>query len=205
MKKKITVQEKFWQGDFGNHYIKRNSHRKTVKNNFHFFKKVFAKKIKINTLIELGPNIGLNIIALNKIFKNLKITAVEINKKACEHLKKIKNVNIINNSILKFNLKSKFDLVLIKGVMIHVHPKDLKILYKKIENLSKKYILICEYYNPYPISINYRGHKNKLFKNDYAGLFLKKYKNYKLVNYGFCYHLDKYPLDDVNWFLLKKF
>jgi len=89
--------------------------------------------------------------------------------------------------------------------MIYVHSKDLEILYKKIENLSKKYILICEYYNPYPISINYRGHKNKLFKNDYAGLFLKKHKNYKLVNYGFCYHLDKYPLDDVNWFLLKKF
>ena len=203
--KKINSQEKFWQGNFGNSYIKRNNHQKVVKNNFHFFKKVLNKKIKINTLIELGPNVGLNIIALNKIFKNLKITAVEINKKACEHLKKIKNVNIINNSILKFNLKSKFDLVLIKGVMIHVHPKDLKILYKKIENLSKKYILICEYYNPYPISINYRGHKNKLFKNDYAGLFLKKYKNYKLVNYGFCYHLDKYPLDDVNWFLLKKF
>jgi spore coat polysaccharide biosynthesis protein SpsF len=205
MKKKINSQEKFWQGNFGNSYIKRNNHRKIIKNNYHFFKKVFKTKVKINSLIELGPNVGLNIIALNKIFKNLSVTAVEINKKACEHLKKIKNINIINNSILKFNLKSKFDLVLIKGVMIHVHPKDLKKLYKKIEKLSKKYILICEYYNPHPISINYRGHKNKLFKNDYAGLFLKKYKNYKLVNYGFCYHLDKYPLDDVNWFLLKKF
>jgi spore coat polysaccharide biosynthesis protein SpsF len=88
--------------------------------------------------------------------------------------------------------------------MIHVHPKNLKKLYKKIEKLSKKYILICEYYSSYPISINYRGHKNKLFKNDYAGDFLKIYKNYKLIDYGFNYHLDKYPQDDTNWFLLRK-
>jgi spore coat polysaccharide biosynthesis protein SpsF len=204
MKNKINSQEKFWQGNFGNSYIKRNDNLKDVKNNFFFFKKVFNKKIKINSLIELGPNVGLNIIALRKIFKNLRITGVEINKKACEHLKKIKNVSVINNSILKFKLKSKFDLVLIKGVMIHIHPKNLKKLYKKIEKLSKKYILICEYYSPYPISINYRGHKNKLFKNDYAGDFLKIYKNYKLIDYGFNYHLDKYPQDDSSWFLLRK-
>jgi spore coat polysaccharide biosynthesis protein SpsF len=204
MKNKINSQEKFWQGNFGNDYIKRNNHQKGIKNNFYFFKKVFTKKVKINSLIELGPNVGLNIIALRKLFKNLRVTGVEINKKACEHLKKIKNVNVINNSILKFKLKSKFDLVLIKGVMIHVHPKNLKKLYKKIEKLSKKYILICEYYSPYPISINYRGYKNKLFKNDYAGDFLKIYKNYKLIDYGFNYHLDKYPQDDSSWFLLRK-
>jgi spore coat polysaccharide biosynthesis protein SpsF len=204
MKNKINSQEKFWQGNFGNSYIKRNNSQKSVKNNFYFFKKVFNKRVKINSLIELGPNIGLNLIALRKIFKNLSITGVEINKKACEQLKKIKNVRVINNSILKFKLKSKFDLVLIKGVMIHVHPKNLKKLYKKIEKLSKKYILICEYYNPYPISIKYRGYKNKLFKNDYAGDFLKIYKNYKLLDYGFNYHLDKYPQDDSSWFLLRK-
>ena len=202
--KNFNSQEKFWHGNFGNFYIKRNNNKKIIKNNYYFFKKVFTKKVKINSLIELGPNIGLNIIALNRIFKNLKITAVEINLKACEHLRKIRNVKVVNNSILKFNLKNKFDLVLIKAVMIHVHPNNLKKLYRKIEKLSKKYILICEYYNPYPISINYRGQKNKLFKNDYAGDFLKIYKNYKLIDYGFCYHLDKYPLDDFNWFLLKK-
>ena len=201
---KFNSQEKFWQGNFGNSYIKRNNNHKIIKNNFYFFKNIFQKKIKINSLIELGPNVGLNIIALNKIFKNLRITAVEINKKACEHLKKIKNVSVINNSILKFNLESKYDLVLIKGVMMHIHPKNLKKLYKKIDKLSKKYILICEYYNPYPISINYRSYKNKLFKNDYAGNFLKIYKNYKLIKHGFNYHLDKYPQDDSNWFLLRK-
>ena len=52
--------------------------------------------------------------------------------------------------------------------------KSLQDLY-----LSKKYILICEYYNPYPISINYRGHKNKLFKNTFVQVKLNRIKLYK--------------------------
>ena len=52
--------------------------------------------------------------------------------------------------------------------------------------------------------ISYRGHKNKLFKRDFAGEFLKKFKSAKLVDYGFAYHIDKYPQDDLNWFLISK-
>jgi spore coat polysaccharide biosynthesis protein SpsF len=201
---KYNSQEKFWLGSFNTSYIKRNNNKQIVLNNYHFFKKIL-KKIKIHSLIEIGSNIGLNLIAINKIFKNLKITAVEINKEACKNLQKIKNVKIINESVLKFNIKSNFDLVLIKALLIHINPNNLKKLYKKIAKLSKKYILICEYYNPTLITIDYRGHKNKLFKNDYAGDFLKIHKNYKLIDYGFIYHLDKFPLDDFNWFLLKRF
>jgi len=204
MIKDFNSQEKFWKGNFGNKYIKRNDFKKGINNNVHLFKKIFKKSIKIKDLIELGPNIGHNTLAIKKIFRKVKITGVEINKKACQELKKIKNVDVINESILSFNTDNKFDLVLAKGILIHIHPKYLKNLYKKIYKLSKKYILFCEYYNPYPVSIKYRGHKEKLFKNDYAGDFLKMFKDYKLEDYGFIYHLDKYPSDDVTWFLLKK-
>jgi spore coat polysaccharide biosynthesis protein SpsF len=50
----------------------------------------------------------------------------------------------------------------------------------------------------------YRGFKNKLFKRDFAGEFLNNYKKTKLIDYGFVYHKDKYPQDDLNWFLIKK-
>jgi spore coat polysaccharide biosynthesis protein SpsF len=199
-----NAQEILWKGNFGDKYIKRNNHKSIVVNNTHFFKKSLKNIKKINSLIELGPNVGNNIIALNKIFKISNIVAVEINKKACKFLKKISNVETINDSILSFDTDKKFDLVLIKGVLIHTHPKYYRKIYKKIEKFTKKYILICEYFNPYTISVNYRGHKNQLFKNDYAGDFLKIYKNYKLVDYGFSYYLDKYPLGNTHWFLLKK-
>jgi spore coat polysaccharide biosynthesis protein SpsF len=206
MKVFYNEQEKFWKGNFGNQYIKRNKSKNIINNNYSLFKKIFKKKFKINSLIELGANIGNNIVAINKILKIKKITAVEINKKACERLRKINNVNVLNESILKLRLNNKkFDLLIIMGVLIHIHPKYLKIVYKKIAQLSKKYVLICEYYNPKNVSVNYRGHKNKLFKNDYAGEFMKIYKNYKLIDYGFSYHLDnKYLKDDSTYFLLKR-
>jgi spore coat polysaccharide biosynthesis protein SpsF len=205
MKRLYNEQENFWKSNFGNRYIKRNNSKNLINKNYSIFKKIFKKKIKINSLIELGANIGNNIIAINKILKIKKITAVEINKKACEHLRKINNVKVLNESILNLKINNKFDLLIIKGVLIHIHPKNLKNVYKKIAQLSKKYVLICEYYNPTLISVNYRGHKNKLFKNDYAGEFLKIYKNYKLIDYGFSYHLDnKYLKDDSTFFLLKR-
>ena len=64
--------------------------------------------------------------------------------------------------------------------------------------------MIAEYFNPNPIKIKYRNFKNKLFKRDFAFEIMQSYKNLKLLDYGFVYHKDKHPLDNINWFLLKK-
>ena len=89
--------------------------------------------------------------------------------------------------------------------MIHIAPRDLDRTYKKIYSLSKKYILICEYYNPVPVKVVYRNFKNKLFKRDFAGDLVKKYNDLSIIDYGFIYRNDPYfPQDDITWFLLKK-
>jgi len=201
-----TEQEKFWQGNFGENYIFRNKANQLIKNNFFFFKKIFSKSLKINSLIEFGPNIGLNIKALTKLFKLKFITAVEINKNACLELNNIKNLNVINDSIINFSSKKKYDLVIVKGLLIHINPNKLKKVYETIYRscTNSGLILIAEYYNPYPQMIIYRGKKNKLFKRDFAGEFISLFKKTKIIKYGFAYHGDKYPQDDLNWFLIKK-
>ena len=202
-----TQQEKFWQGNFGDEYINRNKNKFLIKNNFFLFKKIFSKLFRIKSLIEFGPNIGLNIIALKKIFKLKFITAVEINKKACLKIKDIQKLNVINNSIINFLPKKKHDLVLVKGVLIHINPNKLKKVYKTIYKSCKTsgYILIAEYYSPQPTMMIYRGKRNKLFKRDFAGEFVSLFKKTKIIKYGFSYHNDKYPQDDLNWFLIKKY
>mgnify|MGYP001245472173 FL=1 len=203
----MNNQEKFWKGNFGNKYINRNQ-KKLIKNNYALFKKIFNNKMisSISSVIEFGANIGNNLHAFNQLSKkSKKFTAVEINSQACKILKKnFRNLEVINTSIKKFVPKKKFNLVIVKGVLIHLNPKDLNKIYKLIFASSNKYILLAEYYSPKPVMISYRGHKNKLFKRDFAGEFLKKFKSAKLVDYGFAYHIDKYPQDDLNWFLISK-
>lgn len=201
---KKNAQEKFWSGKFGLKYIKRNTEKKLNLNNYFFFKKIL-KKTNISSLIEFGSNIGANISAIKKIKKIKKITAIEINKKASDILKKKhKDATVYNTSIGNFLPKDQFDLVLCKGILIHVNPNQLTQVYNKIYGSCKKYILIAEYYSSKPVKIIYRNHQEKLFKRNFAGEMLSKFKKLKLVDYGFVYHKDKYPQDDITWFLLKK-
>jgi hypothetical protein len=55
------------------------------------------------------------------------------------------------------------------------------------------------------VAIDYRGHRERLFKRDFAGDILDRHGDLHLVDYGFVYHRDpNYPKDDLTWFLLEK-
>jgi pseudaminic acid biosynthesis-associated methylase len=200
-----TEQEKFWATEFGDNYIDRNDDLQIIACNINLFSKILQNTIGIKSIIEFGSNIGNNLKAIKALIPNSKLSAIEINQKAVKILKKQSNITVYAQSILEFEPDSLWDLVFIKGVLIHIEPNELQDVYKKLYNSSKKYILIAEYYNPYPITIPYRGHLNKLFKRDFAGEMLDKYPDLKLVDYGFSYRRDKnFPQDDITWFLLEK-
>ena len=76
-------------------------------------------------------------------------------------------------------------MVLIKGVLIHQNPSYLNDIYLKLINSTSRYVLLAEYYNPTPVEIEYRGHRDKLFKRDFAGEILSNHKEMSLVDYGF--------------------
>jgi spore coat polysaccharide biosynthesis protein SpsF len=68
-----------------------------------------------------------------------------------------------------------------------------------------RYLFVAEYYNPSPVAIAYRGHKDRLFKRDFAGEIMDRYPQIRLVDYGFSYHRDpSFPQDDITWFLMEK-
>lgn len=201
-----TEQEAFWQGEFGAKYSERNIGEQWIASNLALFSSILKRTENVKSVIEFGSNIGLNLKALDSLIPNAQLSAIEINSVAVEKLKewgKIKN--IYSQSILEFTPANKWDMSLIKGVLIHINPDALQDVYEKLYQSSSRYICIVEYYNPSPVAITYRGHTDRLFKRDFAGEILEKYPDLKLVDYGFVYHHDRnFPQDDCTWFLLEK-
>ena len=177
-----TEQEKFWKGEFGTQYSKRNNEKK-VASNINLFSKIFENTIGIKSVLEFGANIGLNLSAIKALFPKMILSGVEINNIATEQLSKvIDDKNIYNQSILDFKTDRKRDLVFTKGVLIHINPDVLDIVYTKLYEYSNKYILVSEYYNPTPVDVVYRGKKGFLYKRDFAGELLEKYSDLELIN-----------------------
>jgi pseudaminic acid biosynthesis-associated methylase len=200
-----TEQEQFWAGEFGDDYTERNQGEDWISSNMALFAKIIMETKPINSVIEFGANIGLNLSAIKRLLPGAELSAIEINSKAAQDLKDIGGIKVYEQSILDFEPDYVRDLVLIKGVLIHINPASLPHVYDLLYRTSRRYICVAEYYNPTPVDISYRGHKDRLFKRDFAGELLDMYTDLHLVKYGFAYHRDSYfPQDDITWFLLEK-
>jgi pseudaminic acid biosynthesis-associated methylase len=201
-----TEQEAFWAGDFGNSYIERNQGDALMASNIDFFSKSLKCARGIQTCIEFGANIGMNVRAIKLLFPSIEVSAVEINKTAAMQLSEvIPPEKIYNTSILDFQPLLTYDLTLIKGVLIHINPNELPQVYDKLVDSCGRFLMVAEYYNPSPVTIPYRGYSDRLFKRDFAGEIMERHPILQLIDYGFAYHRDpNFPQDDINWFLMEK-
>jgi pseudaminic acid biosynthesis-associated methylase len=201
-----TEQEAFWAGEFGSEYIQRNKSEELLASNLHFFSNALKQCGKLNSAIEFGANIGMNLKALQLLFPSIQLSGIEINRDAANELKGIIGTERVHNcSILEYEAKEQAQLAFIKGVLIHINPTELQEVYEKIYASSNRFILLAEYYNPSPVSIPYRGHSDRLFKRDFAGELMDKFPDLELIDYGFSYRKDPtFPQDDITWFLLRK-
>ncbi len=200
-----TPQEEFWAGEFGDAYTDRNTGRGWIASNLALFARILTSTRGIQSVIELGANRGLNLLALRQLLPAARLSAVEINAKAVDELRRFDWLHVTHGSLQDFKPAMATDLVLIKGVLIHLNPDALPAVYDLLYAASAKYVCIVEYYNPSPVSIAYRGHADRLFKRDFAGELMARHRGLKLVDYGFVYHGDgNFPQDDLTWFLLEK-
>ena len=201
-----TEQEKFWEGEFGDSYISRNQSDGLLAANLSLFSDILQKTGPIDSVLELGCNVGMNLMALELLAPKISISGIDINQKAIDELKKEKpDYNLYQQSIIDSLNVDIADLTFTKGVLIHINPEKLNNVYENLYEKSNKFICINEYYNPSPVTINYRGHDDRLFKRDFCGEMMDKYSDLKLVDYGFGYRRDPvFQQDDMTWFLLEK-
>jgi pseudaminic acid biosynthesis-associated methylase len=201
-----TEQESFWAGEFGSKYISRNEGEVLLASNIAFFARALRVAGPLRSCLEFGANIGMNLRALKSLYPAMLQKAVEINADAATALaQRLGADHVFQGSIFDYSINEPVDLALIKGVLIHINPDMLPTTYRKLYESSRRWVLVCEYYNPVPVAISYRGHADRLFKRDFAGEMLDLFPNLRLVDYGFAYHRDPvFPQDDISWFLLEK-
>jgi pseudaminic acid biosynthesis-associated methylase len=202
----LTEQEQFWAGEFGKEYIDRNNDEMLVAHNISLFAEALRRSGPISSVLELGCNVGLNLSALRTLYPTASLSGVEINGTAANIARsRLPNASIHEGSLLANVGDAVHDLVVIKGVLIHIAPESLADAYAALHRRCARWILLCEYYNPQPVEVPYRGHSQRLFKRDFAGELLDTYDDLELYDYGFRYRRDNTaPAGDLTWFLLRK-
>lgn len=204
--KRLTEQEIFWKGSFGDDYCDRNQTEKQQASATAFFVRALARAGRPHSAIELGANIGLNLFSLRTLFPDISLAALEINEKAAAAARlRVPQADISCRSLLDFHPNRTWDLALSRGVLIHINPDMLPRAYSVLYECSARYVLVAEYYNPKPVEVEYRGHGGRLFKRDFAGEMMDAYPDLELLDYGFVYRRDPlFPQDDITWFLMSK-
>jgi spore coat polysaccharide biosynthesis protein SpsF len=203
----VTEQEAFWAGEFGHDYSIRNRlEASEVAANTFLFSNAFNELPRFSRILELGANVGLNVASLQHLYPAAQIEAVEINENAASELRKLLPKEFVHQMpLLEFTSSASFDIVIVKGVLIHQNPNSLGAIYQRLSDLTANYLFIAEYYSPQPVEVEYRGHREKLFKRDFAGEFMQSFPEFGILKSGFAYHSDSpYGHDDVTWFVMAR-
>jgi pseudaminic acid biosynthesis-associated methylase len=203
----INEQEKFWATEYADEYLRKNS-----KFDFERGVKAWRTMLRnattpISSLLECGSNIGRNIGFLEEVLPEASKSIIELSPVAFKEVtSRYKFDQAFNGPIRASTFTpASFDLVYTCGVLIHIHPDDLLENMKKMFEYSKKYVLIGEYFNRTPVSLEYQGKSNLLFKRDFGKLFLENF-DVHVVDYGFLWghEYDCAGFDDITWWLFQK-
>jgi len=198
-----------WRGSFGDEYIERNMVTpERLRGRVQMWTRIltcFGEDCP-RSAAELGCNVGINLRAIKQI-SDMTLYGVEPNQRARQTIVKdgvLPEDRILEGQGVAIPLESgAVDLAFTSGVLIHVDPKQLGAVADELHRISRKYIVLAEYFSVEPEERVYRGQTGLLFKRDFGGFFLDRFPDLTLVDYGFFWRRAT-GLDDLTWWALRK-
>ena len=220
----MSKQTEYWAGENGDKYHKKHQNSAalgTMEANCLLFERTLAPLLPDERenldVLELGANRAQNAFALREALPGHRYYGVEINKAAADEAEKaggsvkailrkdVTDYQGIKLRLFKEHGGSQFDLVLTKGLLIHIKPDMLRSVYRTIYEQSRRWILLCEYYAPRIEEIPYKGRPNLLWRGPHAEHMMDTYPRLMLKDYGFVSRLaGPAAQDDITWWLLEK-
>ena len=188
----VTEQLKTWTSPFGEEWIDRTTINHASR--YVSFYKILSG-LPISSILEVGCGKGDNLQTL-RLLGSYKLVGLDSLRYACLETK-ASGIEVVEGSALNLPFSDEsFDLVFSSGLLMHIAPENMGQVKDELWRVSKKYMLVIEYYAKDEHFISWRGRDRLLWKRDYGNL----YPN--LVDTGF---LDKGDgFDDCTWYLFKK-
>ncbi len=164
-----NAQEKFWAGDFGNEYTKRN--RVEWRKRVPFWTNVLGIS-QARSVLDVGCNAGWNMLAIKAVDHEVRTVGIDVNADAVAESRSGElDARIASLYQAGGMFHGQFDLVCTTGVLIHVPPHDLKDAMASIVAASKRYVLAVEYESHEEEEVLYRGNAERLWKRPFGMLY----------------------------------
>jgi pseudaminic acid biosynthesis-associated methylase len=210
---KVTSQMKAWSGEFGQEYTNRNP--ATLEEcNATYKRYIGMSRIELNqeflghldrsiNILEVGANVGTQLMCLQEM-EFTGLYGIELQHYAINVSRaSTTDITLIQGSIFDIPCKdNSFDLVFTSGVLIHIHPNDIKNALREIYRCTRQYIWGYEYYSDEYEEILYHGQRNLLWKTNFAKLYLQNFSDLILIQEEKMQHLHSENVDSM--FLLQK-
>ena len=165
--------EKFWAGEFGDQYQKRN--RVDWKKKMPFFRQMI-RMTGMTSVLEVGCGPGWNLRAIDQVSgMSVGVAGCDINETAIKQAQRalpMADFDIMPaTAIEETYADAYFDLVMTAGLLIHVPPSEIKEVMRQIAALSDHYVLAIEYASLKEEEIDYRGHAGRLWRRPYGAMY----------------------------------
>lgn len=201
----LTEQEEFWTGIEGTAYSINNFADDTPgSSKLRLWSDVFSHIHGVQDAFEVGCNVGLNLRAIHQLRPDIRLSAIEINARAADIVDQLGYVDVYRGSIFDFSQSRKWDLVYVRGVLMHLNPDLLEQAYDVINKHAKKYVCFCENFSDQPEVVPYRGRDDLLVSRHFAREFTDAFPSWKIIADGWDTKNESQPSNrDRRWFVMQ--
>jgi len=191
--------EQLWAGDFGDAYTERN--RGSIDRS-EFWRTLIAAHPFANAL-EIGCNVGDNLLALSELIGAGALAGVDVNEGALATARAgLPEADLRHVAARELPFRDhSFELVFTAMVLIHQPDETLESVMEEIVRCSSRYVLSIEYEASEYVDVPYRGQERALFKRPYGALYAATFPQLQPVARGFLGQAEGW--DDVTWSLLE--
>jgi pseudaminic acid biosynthesis-associated methylase len=203
MSERDTPLSELWAGSFGDDYAQRNA--EADRGRRPFWQATIERLAPVSAL-EVGCNVGGNLLWLAEILGAENVAGVDVNERALAAAReRVPGADLRLASALELPFAdASFDLVFTTGVLIHQSSGDLPSVMSEIVRCSRRHVLCGEYFGDEETEVPYRGERGALFRRDYGGLYARAHPELRLVHEEFLTRGPQSSWDDVTVWVFEK-